>query len=129
MNKARILLSLLNGFTLDEALREELRIEVSPKKKAEIEVAIAESAKASAVETVQAPAQAPVAAQATAPAVPATEEWRDLEEDEEIKEGDQWILKPEYRHSRGKVREWRDVEDSIGDLVEDHSKSNFRRRI
>lgn len=72
---------------------------------------------------------APVVHDVDAPVTSAEVRYRDLEDDEEIEAGDEWKLKDGFRHNGGKQVMWRTVDVSIGDLVEDHAKSQFRRRI
>lgn len=72
---------------------------------------------------------APVAHDVDAPVTSAEIRYRDLENDEEIEAGDEWKLKDGFRHNGGKQVMWRTVDGSIGHLVEDHTKSQFRRRI
>ena len=55
-------------------------------------------------------------------------EYVTLGEDEVIQAGDEWKLKDGLRHSDGRLVMWRPVEGSVGDLVSDHEKSQFRRR-
>lgn len=85
---------------------------------------------------VAAPVSAPVASAAPAaeiavdaPVSSAAVQYRELDEDEEIEAGDEWKLKDGFRHNGGKQVMWRTVDGSIGDLVEEHEKSMFRRRI
>ena len=71
----------------------------------------------------------PVVHDVDAPVTSAEVRYRDLEDDEEIEAGDEWKLKDGFRHNGGKQVMWRTVDSAIGDLVEEHAKSQFRRRI
>lgn len=69
---------------------------------------------------------APVGAETPIAAMP---EYVILGDDDEIQAGDEWKLKDGLRHSdRSKPVMWRPVGGSVGDLVSDHEKSQFRRR-
>ncbi len=54
--------------------------------------------------------------------------YRILGVDEDIKEGDEWILNEPHSHSGGRPRQWRDCED-IEENVGQYTKSTFRRRV
>lgn len=68
----------------------------------------------------------PVAEEAPAPA--AEPQYLTLGPNDVIREGDEWILKSQYR-TKKLPRQWRVVDKSVGDRVSAHSKSDFRRKI